>query len=129
MRKNFKHGKWVRDPNPHVDVDVYVDKQTGKEEVGKPGTRVKIPGSEMKISKSKKRAVSRAGRAGFRGGGRTRLLEELGRVEAEPSNRNRRAEVSRIHGELNRGYAKGGRSGYNSGGAVLKGKKVGIQIK
>ena len=62
-------------------------------------------------------------------GGRTNLLEELGRVEAEPSNRNRRAEVSRIHGELNRGYAKGGRSGYGSGGAVLKGKKVGCQIK
>ena len=63
------------------------------------------------------------------GGGRTNLLEELGRVEAKPSNRNRRAEISRVHGELNRGYAKGGRSGYGSGGAVLKGKKVGIQIK
>ena len=54
-------------------------------------------------------------------GGRTNLLEELGRVEAEPSNRNRRAEVSRVHRELNRGY--------KSGGAVLKGKKVGCQIK
>ena len=41
-------------------------------------------------------------------GGRTNLLEELGRVEAEPSNRNRRAEIARVHGELNRGYAKGG---------------------
>jgi len=54
-------------------------------------------------------------------GGRTNLLEELGRVEAEPSNRNRRAEISRVHRELNRGY--------KSGGAVLKGKKVGCQIK
>ena len=61
------------------------------------------------------------GRIGYYGGGRTRLLEELGRVEAEPSNRNRRAEISRVHGELNKGY--------KSGGAVLKGKKVGIQIK
>ena len=69
------------------------------------------------------------GRAGYNIGGRTNLYEELGRVEAEPSNRNRRAEVSRIHGELNKGYKKGGRSGYGSGGAVLKGKKVGIQIK
>jgi len=43
------------------------------------------------------------------GGGRTRLLEELGRVEAEPSNRNRRAEISRVHGELNKGYKKGGK--------------------
>ena len=63
----------------------------------------------------------KGGRAGFQHGGRRRLLEELGRVEAEPSNRNRRAEVSRVHRELNKGY--------KSGGAVLKGKKVGIQIK
>ena len=48
------------------------------------------------------------GRIGYRGGGRTNLLEELGRVEGEHSNRNRRAEVSRIHGELNKGYKHGG---------------------
>ena len=51
---------------------------------------------------------AKGGRAGHFGGGRTNLLEELGRVEAEPSNRNRRAEISRVHGELNRGYKKGG---------------------
>ena len=45
------------------------------------------------------------------GGGRTNLLEQLGRVEAEPSNPNRRAEISRVHGELNRGYARGGKVG------------------
>ena len=44
------------------------------------------------------------------GGGRTNLLEELGRVEAEPSNRNRRAEISRVHSELNKGYKKGGKA-------------------
>ena len=76
-----------------------------------------------------RQGIKKGGRAGFQHGGRTNLLEELGRVEAEPSNRNRRAEISRVHGELNRGYKKGGRSGYGSGGAVLKGKKVGIQIK
>jgi hypothetical protein len=43
---------------------------------------------------------------GYYGGGRTNLLEELGRVEAKPSNPNRRAEISRVHSELNRGYAK-----------------------
>ena len=49
------------------------------------------------------------GRAALRfGGGRTNLLEELGRVEGERSNPNRRAEISRVHGELNRGYATGG---------------------
>jgi len=50
----------------------------------------------------------RARRAHLFGGGRTNLLEELGRVEGERSNPNRRAEISRVHGELNRGYAKGG---------------------
>jgi hypothetical protein len=54
-------------------------------------------------------AGSRYPRASHFGGGRTRLLEELGRVEAEPSNRNRRAEIARVHGELNRGYKIGGR--------------------
>ena len=64
---------------------------------------------------------AKGGRIGYQSGGRTNLYEELGRVEAEPSNRNRRAEISRVHRELNKGY--------KSGGAVLKGKKVGIQIK
>ena len=44
------------------------------------------------------------------GYGRTNLLEELGRVEAKPSNRNRRDEISRVHRELNRGLKKGGKS-------------------
>ena len=38
--------------------------------------------------------------------GRTNLIEELGRVEAESPNTNRRDEVSRIHSELNQGYKK-----------------------
>ena len=83
------------------------------------------------------------------GGGRTRLLEELGRVEAEPSNRNRRAEISRVHGELNRGYKHGGKTktpqhylvhGYGStykpkrtrkaiGGVVKGGRHIGKLLK
>jgi len=55
--------------------------------------------------------LKKGGRAAFQSGGRTNLFEELGRVEGEPSNRNRRAEVSRIHGELNKGYSLGGRVG------------------
>ena len=53
-------------------------------------------------------ALKKGGRTRKFGGGRTNLLEELGRVEARPSNANRRAEISRVHGELNRGYKKGG---------------------
>ena len=56
------------------------------------------------------------GRASLRfGGGRTNLLEQLGRVEAERSNPNRRAEISRVHSELNRGYKDGGRIGLKEG--------------
>jgi hypothetical protein len=40
--------------------------------------------------------------------GRTNLLEEVGRIDAEPMNPNRMAEKSRVLGELNRGYKKGG---------------------
>ena len=39
---------------------------------------------------------------------RENRLEELGRVEAKPSNRNRRDEISRVHSELNRGLRGGG---------------------
>jgi hypothetical protein len=61
-------------------------------------------------------ALKSGGRAGFRfGGGRTDLLEELGRVEGEHSNRNRRDEIARVHSELNRGYKDGGRIGFKKG--------------
>jgi len=61
-------------------------------------------------------ALKTGGRAALRfGGGRTDLLEELGRVEGEHSNRNRRAEISRVHSELNRGYKDGGRIGFKKG--------------
>ena len=92
--------------------------QSVKQNLTKDYSYTGIPGAKATAKGVK---YNKGGRAGFQGGGRTRLLEELGRVEAEPSNRNRRAEISRVHGELNRGY--------KSGGAVLKGKKVGIQIK
>ena len=64
---------------------------------------------------------AKGGRIGLQYGGppnrgRTNLLEQLGRVEAERSNPNRRAEISRVHGELNRGYNKGGRVGLKHGG-------------
>ena len=63
-----------------------------------------------------RKGLKTGGRASLRfGGGRTDLLEELGRVEGERSNRNRRAEISRVHSELNRGYKDGGRIGLKEG--------------
>ena len=83
---------------------------------------IKGRGCERGGSKDKSRTRhNKGGRVGLKfGGGRTALLEELGRVEAEPSNRNRRAEISRVHGELNRGYNKGGRVGAKDGKWIQK---------
>ena len=68
-------------------------------------------------------------RKGYYGGGRTNLLEELGRVEGERYNPNRGAEISRVHSELNRGYAKGGRVGLKKGGNGKWIQKVTASIK
>ena len=73
-------------------------------------------------------ALKGGGRIGKFGGGRTNLLEELGRVEGERSNPNRRAEISRVHGELNRGYAKGGRAGFSVGSSVGRHLKKGVGL-
>ena len=52
-----------------------------------------------------------------RGGpARRNLLEEMGRLDAERMNPNRRAEKSRVIGELNRGYKKGGVARMHTGG-------------
>jgi len=80
-----------------------------------------MPGIEIK-GRSKIANYRHGGRTGKFGGGRTNLLEQLGRVEGERSNPNRRAEISRVHGELNRGYAKGGRAGHAHG--MSAGKKA-----
>ena len=78
--------------------------------MGKPNPEKPLSVKELKAS-GKYKKYSKGGRAALQGGGRTNLLEELGRVEGESPNRNRRAEVSRIHGELNKGYSLGGRVG------------------
>ena len=81
---------------------------------------IKGHGCERRGSKGRT-GHNKGGRVGLKfGGGRTDLLEELGRVEAKPSNRNRRAEVARVHSELNKGYKKGGRVGAKDGKWIQK---------
>ena len=63
---------------------------------------------------------NKGGRAGRQIGGRANLLEEVGRIDAERMNPNRRAEKRRVIGELNRGYNKGGRVGATTGGDLDK---------
>jgi hypothetical protein len=62
MRKNFKHGKYVRAAVPHADIDKLIDKGTGKEDDRK-GNRFRVEGSTMKFKKPKKSRGPSAGRA------------------------------------------------------------------
>ena len=86
-----------------------------------------MPGIEIK-GRSKRATYRHGGRIGYNQGGRTRkfgggrsnLLEEVGRIDAERMNPNRRAEKSRVIGELNRGYNKGGRVGLKTGKCIQK---------
>ena len=52
---------------------------------------------------------AKGGRAKHNMGGRANLLEEMGRIDSEKMNPNRRAEKRRVISELNRGYKKGGK--------------------
>ena len=72
---------------------------------------------------------NKGGRIGRQIGGRANLLEEEGRLDAERMNPNRRAEKSRVIGELNRGYNKGGRVGLKKGGNGKWIQKVNKSIK
>ena len=78
-------------------------------DMGMQGGQMYRGGGVVKKKGSVGVALKGGGRARKFGGGRTNLLEELGRVEAKPSNPNRRAEISRVHGELNKGYKHGKR--------------------
>ena len=74
-------------------------------------------------------AYNKGGRTGRQIGGRANLLEEVGRIDAERMNPNRRAEKRRVIGELNRGYNEGGRVGLKKGGNGKWIQKVNKSIK
>ena len=57
-------------------------------------------------------------------GGRANLLEEVGRLDAEKMNPNRRAEKKRVIRELNKGYKGGGMAQRGLGRAFMKGGKA-----
>ena len=89
-------------------------KGTGKGVINKRGGGIAKRGKG--IAKADGGAIKR--QAG--GLGRRNLLEEVGRIDAERMNPNRRAEKSRVIGELNRGYKKGGITKKSKGGKVGK---------
>ena len=86
-----------------------------------------MPGSELKGSgraatyPNARTPYKKGGRISARRGyntGRENLLEEVGRIDAEKSNRNRRAEKRRVVSELNKGS--------RGGGVAKKGKGVAL---
>jgi hypothetical protein len=86
------------------------------------GKAVKYDNAPFKTIDKRHYGLKKGGRAGYNIGGRANLLEEMGRIDARKHpDAADRAEKRRVIGELNKGY--------KSGGAVLKGKKVGCQIK
>ena len=110
-----KKAKTISSVKPGKSVSSPIIKKL-KESTQMKGYDPKNPVHKEKMNKLRKdtgkdirKIEKKHGRHKFAGGGRTNLLEELGRVEAEKSNRNRRAEISRVHSELNKGYAKGGK--------------------
>ena len=81
------------------------------------GRAMKFGGGRILSQQDLPRAgMNKGGRAAKQIGGRANLLEEVGRIDAERMNPNRRAEKRRVIGELNRGYNKGGRVGLLHGG-------------
>ena len=113
--------------NPYTSVDVSKKRKvkiSGSKPMGgntfKTFTKEVPEGSREHKQYLKKK--SNKNRTGYNIGGRANLLEEMGRIDARKHpDAADRAEKRRVIGELNRGYS--------SGGAVLKGKKVGCQIK
>jgi hypothetical protein len=106
--KSQKQYKKITDSEEYKKADYHTKNKLLKEGGSELPKRF---GTTYKKDAVKPKRSPAAGRKKLQHGGRTNLFEELGRVEGEPSNRNRRAEVSRIHGELNRGYKHGGRVG------------------
>ena len=71
------------------------------------GTKKSLGPAGAPVNKLTGKVFKKQG-GGMANTGRTNLLEEVGRIDAEHMNPNRRAEKSRVIGELNRGYKKGG---------------------
>jgi hypothetical protein len=78
-------------------------------DMGMQGGQMYRGGGVVKKKGSVGVALKGGGRIGKQVGGRTNLLEEVGRIDAERPNPNRMAEKRRVIGELNRGYKHGKR--------------------
>jgi hypothetical protein len=85
-----------------------------------PGIEIKGRSKRATYRHGGRIVYNKGGRTGRQIGGRANLLEEVGRIDAERMNPNRRAEKRRVIGELNRGYNEGGRVGAKDGKWIQK---------
>ena len=121
-RKDESIAMRVKKPRTKKQLKASADESYGKFGSGKgKGVSNKRGGGVAKrgmgVAKAQGGAVKR--QAG--GLGRRNLLEEVGRIDAERMNPNRRAEKRRVIGELNRGYKKGGAIRRRGGGIAKRG--------
>ncbi len=118
-RAGYNTGKTVQKTDPNLLDKAQVE--LGKKRI-RDGKEIKNRRTQPDLENRKKAMQKFQLGKKYNIGGRANLLEEMGRIDARrhPDAADR-AEKRRVIGELNRGY--------KSGGAVLKGKKVGCQIK
>ena len=101
------------------------------------GTSPILKGPHGHASQPQLSTYDKGGRVGLKAGGRAKLrfgsgrrnlLEEVGRIDAERMNPNRRAEKSRVIGELNKGYKKGGRVAAKQGYFAKEDESIGMRL-
>ena len=124
-RKDESIAERVKKPRTKKQLHASADESYGKFGSGKgKGVINKRGGGVAKrgmgVAKAQGGAIKR--QAG--GLGRRNLLEEVGRIDAERMNPNRRAEKRRVIGELNRGYKKGGAIRRRGGGIAKRGMGI-----
>ena len=129
-RKDESIAMRVKKPRTKKQLKASADESYGKFGSGKgKGVINKRGGGIAKRGMGVAKAQGGAIKRQMGGPGRRNLLEEVGRIDAERMNPNRRAEKARVIGELNRGYKKGGVAKKSKGGSVGAAKRGGGAIK
>ncbi len=124
-RKDESIAMRVKKPRTKEQLKASADESYGKFGSGKgKGVINKRGGGIAKRGKGIAKADGGAVKRQAGGLGRRNLLEEVGRIDAERMNPNRRAEKRRVIGELNRGYAKGGSIKRRGGGIAKRGMGI-----
>ena len=124
-RKDESVAMRIKKPRTKKQLHASADESYGKHGSGKgKGVINKRGGGIAKRGKGIAKADGGAVKRQAGGLGRRNLLEEVGRIDAERMNPNRRAEKRRVIGELNRGYNKGGAIRRRGGGIAKRGMGI-----